>query len=302
MTPQPLLKWAGGKRWLVDVLVPRIEAALPDRNTSTAAVSGMYIEPFVGGAAVAIAVGHRNRHVRMRLNDAVKPLIDFYDAVRRMPGAVAWALQSLAAEGLDEATYYRVRAEERRSLAQRAARFLYLNKTNYNGLWRENSRGEYNVPYGKRKVVRFPDEAALLAVSEALCLASLSTGDFQVVIDSAMPGDVIYADPPYAQTFSNYKQGGFTSDDHDRLAGALHDAWARGVTVFATNTDCPLVRDLYSWATFEETEERRAINSDGKGRAKVPCLLISAVHSRDAVRVPRPAPARGHAGQLRDPA
>lgn len=259
----PLIKWAGGKAWLVSEIAPRIEAVL----------RGRYIEPFTGGAAVALAVSHPKV-----LNDRLEILIDMYRAVRDTPTVVARLLSKLIRSGIDKEAYLRVRRDRPRSPAQRAAWLLYVNRLGFNGLYRENRSGEFNVPYGSPGQDPFDVVFERLpAVSAALRGATLTAEDFRAVIAAARAGDVVYADPPYDGTFTAYTAAQFTAEDQRDLALALRAASERGVTVFATNADTGLVRALYGeWARIEPTREPRVISSKPDDRTPAPCVLIQA--------------------------
>ena len=268
---KPIIKWAGGKSWLIPRIVPPIAKFLGESG-------GAYFEPFLGGGAVALALGHGN----MVLTDALLPLMAMYQSVRDRPAAVYRALNALAKRhGGTEEGYYAVRAMTPKMPATQAARFIYLNKFGYNGLYRENSKGGYNVPWGgercKGRHARevLPSESELYAVAMALRMTALMTGDYLRTFADIGPADAVYADPPYAGTFASYTAGKFGLEDHAALAQQLRKVAQRGAFVLTTNSDTEFVREQYAWATCLETDERRNINSDGKGRGKVPCLLIT---------------------------
>jgi DNA adenine methylase len=275
---RPVLKWAGGKTDMIKHLAPGIWCKLQ-------ATRGRYIEPFLGGGALAFHLGLPG----MLLNDAIDDLMVLYRTLAKQPGAVAWALSAYAVQGVDEDTYYRVRDARPTSAAQRAARFIYLNKTNFNGLYRENRRGEYNVPYGSARyrpssVERkardamgglFPNKEMLHKVGIVCAQSELLCGDFAPCVDRAWEGDVIYADPPYDAGFQAYTASGFDEDDQRRLAASLRAAAERGAHVLASNNDTPLIREIYDWAEIIVTKEARSINANGKGRARVGCVLIT---------------------------
>lgn len=275
----PLLKWAGGKRRQLKILVPLIVERLEH--------GGRYLEPFLGGGAVALHLGIGER---MILNDAIAELVVFYRTVRDEPARVAWALSAYACRGVDEAAYYSVRDERPTDPIFVAARMLYLNRLGFNGLYRVNVKGEFNVPYGKQpyreSVVNrksadavtslFPHKGKIEAVSDALRGARLLHGDFERVIDAAGADDVVYADPPYDGTYNSYNAQGFTESDQRRLAKVLKRARYRGARVLTSNSDTPLVRELYSWAELLDTKEGRPINADVANRGKAPCVLAVA--------------------------
>jgi DNA adenine methylase len=260
----PPLKWVGSKRWLVPMLSPCIHERL-------AVTKGRYIEPFLGGAAIALDLGLPN----MLLGDTCKPLIATYQAIRKSPAAVAWALQALVDKGTDKESYLRVRADEPRSPVVAAARFLYLNKFGFNGLYREGPTGKFNVPHGgDRSKARLPDAATLEAVGLALKGADLRVADFRDTIAAATEGDVVYADSPYYDTFSGYTAGGFSDEDHEALADALYGAYTRGATVIASNSDHERVRELYSWAFVTAVHERHAVGATAARRGLRSAVLI----------------------------
>lgn len=285
----PLLKWAGGKSWLVPTLAPEIAAVLADTG-------GRYIEPFAGGAAVGLHLEPQ----RLVLNDALPILMDLYRIVRDAPNAVEWALQQFIDAGTDKETYMAVRARVPTSRAQRAAWMLYVNRLGFNGLYRENKSGRFNVPYGRPGEDPFGVVFERLpAVSAALAGADLRCGDFRKVIASAGQGDVIYADPPYDGVFDSYTAARFDASDQQDLASALAGAAARGARVYATNSDTGLVRSLYQeWAQIAPTREPRAISSAPDDRGPAPCVLLRAApwrvgSQRDPVTtVHGPAPTR----------
>lgn len=266
----PVFKWAGGKRWLVPRLVDGIRAQL-------ARTGGRYLEPFLGGGAIALALAAP----RALLGDVEAPLVDTYRAIVADPDAVAAALAALVARGTDGATYYAVRAATPRAAAPRAARLLYLNHLGFNGLYRTNRSGQFNVPHGRYAAPSFPSVSDLYAVAHAFAGAALTTGDFGAIVAAAGPGDLLYADPPYHSVgghgFRSYASHPFTEADQARLAGALRAAAARGATVVTTNADTPAVREWYAWATVTSTAERRNVNRRGGERGEVPCVLITTV-------------------------
>lgn len=260
----PPLKWVGSKRWLVPLLSPCIYERL-------AATGGRYIEPFLGGGAIALDLGLSN----MLLADNCQPLIVTYHAIRKSPSAVAWALKNLVDKGTDKESYLRVRAEESRSPVVAAARFLYLNRFGFNGLYRENSKGKFNVPHGgDRSNASVPDVEALTAVANALKGADLRLADFRDTIAVAQEGDVVYADSPYYDTYSGYTAGGFSDEDHVALSQALGAAHARGVAVIASNSDHERVRELYDWAFVTPVHERHAVGATAERRGLRPAVLI----------------------------
>jgi DNA adenine methylase len=291
--PQPVLKWAGGKGWLVPQLAPAISSYL-DRT------GGTYVEPFVGGASMALAVSSiidpKSGEYKVKslfLSDIVEPLIEFYSIVRDDPGGLAWNLSSLAILGVDEESYYRVRNMRPDKDVGRAARLFFLNRLCFNGLYRENKAGAFNVPYGdavyRKSVVGrsardaieslFPNREKIQRASDALKRAELWAGDFAEPIGAAGANDLIFADCPYANTFNGYSKDGFSADDQERLAEALYFARERGAAIYACNADVEHVRYLYSeWTEIEVVKEQRRIsNTAAEKRPRADCVLIKAV-------------------------
>lgn len=258
------IKWVGGKRWLVPTVAPSIYERL-------AATRGRYIEPFMGSGAIALDLGLPG----MILGDLCKPLVATYTTIRKSPEAVAWALKTLVERGTDKESYLAVRASESPSVVFAAARFIYLNKFGFNGLYRENSKGKFNVPHGgDRSTASVPDTDTLKAVAKALKDADIRVADFAYTIARAEAGDVLYVDSPYYETFSDYTAGGFTDDDHVALAKALQEAHERGAVFIASNSDHERVRELYAWATVVPVHERHAVGATGDRRGLKPAVLI----------------------------
>lgn len=276
---KPIVKWLGGKSWIIKLASHGIYQRL-------CATGGRYVEPFLGGAALALDLGLPE----MIISDSNEHLVSTYKAVREDPVQVAWALSSLSSQGVDSENYYRVRDTHYDDHFMAAARFIYLNKLCFNGVYRENKSGEFNVPYGdtvyRKSVVGrkvddlvgnlFPSGKKLRDLSEAFATADLEPRDFRATIGMAGKGDFIYADPPYASTFDAYTASGFGPQDQIDLVNALGEAWERGVMILTTNADQPKIRDMYScWATIMPTAEARSVSQDGGGRKRVGCLLIA---------------------------
>jgi len=268
---KPLVKWAGAKRWLVPIVSDTIYGRLKETE-------GRYVEPFLGGGAIALELGLP----RMILGDSCRPLIEMYQAIRTKPRDVAWALKALAAQGTDRESYLAVRQRRSPSPILAAAQFIYLNKLGFNGLYRVNRSGQFNVPYGDAKRGEraqsggvFPTEEEILAVAAALADSDLAVRDFRQTIALAGERDVIYADPPYLATYSNYTAEGFTQEDHEVLATALRRAALRGAVVIATNSDTPEVRKLYDWAFTAPVIERHSVGATVARRGAVRALLIA---------------------------
>jgi DNA adenine methylase len=260
---RPILKWAGGKGWFVREFGQ-------DMRMHTKERSGRYLEPFVGGGAMALYLGHDSA----MLGDLDEELINVYIAVRHMPDAVHGVLEELTQFGTDAKSYYAVRDSESEDMVESAARTIYLNKLCFNGLYRKNKKGLFNVPYGGQ--AKMPSLEMLLDAAAALVGARLFAADFETIIQEAAENDTIYGDPPYHGVFSGYSGENFGKDDHERLAEALYHARERGASFFLHNTDTKHVRWLYEdWADIVPMEERRSISANGVVRGeKASCLLI----------------------------
>ena len=265
----PIVKWAGGKRWLSKYLAPVIHQKL-------AATGGRYIEPFLGGGAIALALGLPG----MILGDACEDLIVTYRAVREVPDAVYSTLRMLGNRGMDREAYLKVRASAPTSGVVRAARFLYLNATCFNGLYRVNSHGRFNVPYGDRgddadKIL--PSLERLKSCAAALKTSALLVDGYQKTLDDVREGDVVFVDPPYdGPVFDTYTATGFDANDQRALAERLRILVAgAGAFVVATNADTARVRDLYSWAYVYSTGEQRSVGAGEMTRGRTACLLMS---------------------------
>jgi DNA adenine methylase len=266
--PSPFLKWAGGKRQLL----PRILQAAPARMRT-------YYEPFLGGGAVFFALVAQGRHFDSAvLGDANEELIRCYGAVQRDVGAVIAALRR---HKYDRDYYYRVRDRDLRPLsdAGRAARLIFLNRCGYNGLYRVNRSGKFNVPFGRYKNPVICDVKKLEAAAVALRRAKLVSGDFEETLAGAKSGDFVYLDPPYVplsatSSFTAYAKTPFDDAAQTRLAAKLRDLGARRIAALLSNSDCVQTRRLYHALPSEQVPVRRAINSVAANRGTVGELLV----------------------------
>jgi DNA adenine methylase len=259
----PFLKWAGGKRWLVN---------RPDFQI--AEYTGTYIEPFLGGGAVFF----HHRPKTSKLSDINARLVDTYKAIKSDWKKV---YNHLKAHQLNhsEDHYYRVRENWNGNLHERAAQFLYLNRTCWNGLYRENLKGQFNVPKGtKSSVISYDDDFA--TVSKILKGASIECCDFETTIENADRGDFVFIDPPYITSHNNngfvkYNENIFTWQDQLRLRDSVLAAVGRGAKVLMTNADHESVRTLYRTCDKIVVIERASIISGiNKGRGRTTELLL----------------------------
>lgn len=274
--PRPFLKWAGGKRQLLPELMKRVEMA---------GDFGRYHEPFVGGGALFFELMRTNRLSRKQawLSDNNGPLIETYHGVREAVEEVI-ALLRQHESGHGEDYYYEVRAGvPQKNSAERAARIIYLNKTGYNGLYRENSKGQFNVPFGRYKKPLICDEPNLRAVAETLRKAKIERRPFDSILRKAErkaePGDLVYFDPPYhpiskTASFTAYDKGGFPESSQRELAEVFAKLSAKGVKVLLSNSMTGFVRDLYSDFQIDEVLANRNVNSRADRRGKVKEALV----------------------------
>ena len=267
----PFIKWAGGKRSLLSHLAQHF----PDRI-------GTYWEPFLGGGAVFFAFANRFRNAR--LSDSNVELMITYQMVKEQPVALLTKLreherkheQRRGRKYADGKTYYlKVRSNQPEDEVEVAARFIYLNKTCFNGLYRVNKEGKFNVPEGSYSSPDICNEDRIRAASETLAGATLEFGDFSKITPSR--GDLVYCDPPYDGTFAGYQTKGFNRDAQTRLRDAAKEWAANGAIVVLSNSDTPSMRRLYAhppW-TIHEASAPRVINSDGSRRDSVAELIIT---------------------------
>ncbi|WP_242111968.1 DNA adenine methylase [Luteimonas aquatica] len=260
----PFLKWAGGKRWLL-----RSHKMAFDLNGIE-----RYVEPFVGSAAVFFSLQPK----RALLNDANAELIETYKAIKSDWKSVLDLLRKHQRSHSDD-YYYQVRDSAPTAQATRAARFIYLNRTCFNGLYRVNRRGEFNVPRGtKNSVLLDSDDFEL--ISRKLSKVTLQSGDFERVVDQCGSGDFIYADPPYTVKHNNngfikYNEKLFSWSDQERLKDALIRASDRGARVLVSNADHPSIQELYADATCAIVKRHSVMASESERRKLTTELLIS---------------------------
>ena len=254
---KPFLKWAGGKTKILDELVQR----MPAKYTQ-------YYEPFLGGGALFFHCGPGNAV----LSDINAELIGTYLALRDDLSGVIEVLSSDAFDGSEEC-YYKVRAQEPLNLPALAARFIYLNKMCFNGLYRVNKKGEFNASYGKRPNTVYCDVERLSECSCALQSAALTTESI-FNIKGLEWRSLVFLDPPYHETFDQCSAGGFRTEHQVKLARYVDDLDKRGIYIMLTNADTPLIRELYREYHIDRVLVGRSINRDSAGRGKVGELII----------------------------
>ncbi len=268
--PRPFLKWAGGKTQLADALLERMPL-----------VFNVYHEPFVGSGALFFRLYRERKIRRAILSDLNAELIDTYRAIR---DNVSDVIKLLSEFPHDREFYYAIREQDpwQLSLPERAARMIYLNKTGYNGLYRVNRQGKFNVPFGRYKSPKYLDQENLIAVSQALQNVEILCTPFQTVLERVVPGDWVYFDPPYvplSQTanFTSYHANGFGLSDQEHLRDICVELSKEKVYVMLSNSDTEIIRSLYNlpYFTIDEVWANRAINCNGAKRGKIKELVIT---------------------------
>lgn len=267
--PGPVVKWAGGKTRLLDDLRARMPRTFR-----------RYFEPFLGGGALFFRVAPEDAV----LSDCNADLINMYTCVAWNVEAVIRRLQTHKRKHNTE-HYYATREawnarSRRQSDVDRAAAFIYLNKTCYNGLWRVNRSGGFNVPMGRYTNPTICEADKLRAASVALQKARLEVGHYADAVGEAASGDLVYFDPPYAPVsrtanFTSYARGAFGDDDQRELAELFRELDDRGCHVMLSNSDVPLIRELYDGYSIDTVTCSRAINSRATSRGAVNEVIVT---------------------------
>ncbi len=265
---KPFIKWVGGKTQLL----PQLLALAPKEYKN-------YHEPFVGGGAMFFALKPETAY----LTDFNPRLINAFRCVKDNLQEVVHHMRTFVRT---KECFYEQRDLLNKegsvyfSEPEAAARFIFLNKTCFNGLWRENAGGGFNVPYGGDRKGKFLDVETLFECSLALRAPNLylNSQDFGCVAEHANAGDFVYFDPPYipvsATSFVDYTADGFGAPEQIRLRDLALELKSRGAHVMLSNSDTPLVRQLYAGFELHEVQARRSVNSNGLGRGKVGELII----------------------------
>lgn len=266
------VKWAGGKRQLIRQLGEYFPSQI-DR----------YFEPFVGGGAIAFYVIRKYCPREVHLSDSNEELINAYQVVQTRVGKLIELLIEYE-QGHSINTYYEVRDESTLSLShiKRAARFIYLNRTCFNGLYRVNSRGKFNVPIGRYPNPKICQKATLEEASELLQGVEIYKKSFEWVLDEAEAGDFIYFDPPYhplskTSKFTQYTTGNFPEPKQERLAEVFIELDRSKCKIMLSNSCTPFIIELYSdyRNTIHTVQARRSINCNAKGRNPIDELVIT---------------------------
>lgn len=260
-TPRPVLKWAGGKRALISQILPHVP---PNYKR--------YYEPFLGGGALFLALNPENA----TLSDLNADLINTYQQIQNNASEL---IRVLKLYRHTKKGYYKVRGQNLRSPIKQAAQFIYLNRTCWNGLYRVNSSGRFNVPIGRYDAPCICDEKNILAVGERLKRAKLLSADFETALQDVVDGDFVYLDPPYVTSHNNngfieYNSKIFLLEDQNRLARLMSKLSSIGVKVLMSNAAHDAIRDIYRDFNQVEVSRQSLICRNAKSRGIVSELLI----------------------------
>ena len=268
MKSKPFIKFAGGKQ----KLLTDIRSNMPEEYNR-------YFEPFIGGGALFFNLAPKIAFI----NDYNKELSDLYKIVRDRPQEL---MDAIMHHENTKDHYYAIRAVDRSagyedmSDVSKAARFVFLNKTGYNGLYRVNKMGQNNVPFGNYAKPTMFDKENILACSKALEGVEIGNYDFSEILDKTERGDFVYMDPPYhpltsTSSFTEYTSGGFSSEDQTRLRYFCDSLNEKGVHFMLSNSSTDLIKGLYTDYNIKTIRAARTINSKGNSRGKIDELLIT---------------------------
>lgn len=269
----PVLKWAGGKTQLLDYIRPK----MPENYNN-------YYEPFIGGGALFLSLQPRQAVI----NDTNEQLVNLYRQLQTAPAEVVRTVLELDAFSCDKSFYLSMRERYNHKILRReldsecAALMIWINKHCFNGLYRVNGKGLFNVPYNNRMNGKSISEDNVMSIGKFLqeTDVTISCGDFEKVCESVQPGDFVYFDSPYIPVsetaeFTDYTKDGFTFADHERLAALFHRLDRRGVKVMLSNNDVELVYRLYDGYKIESLDVKRLINRNAAKRTGREVLITN---------------------------
>jgi DNA adenine methylase len=272
LLPQPFLRWAGGKRRVLPIIRTKLPREFIKGKTRV-------FEPFVGGGAFAFSLYDKMSPFftpgrNLYINDVNPDLVLCYSTIRDCPDDLMKALKSIT-KTKSKAEFEKIKSSRPDKSVEKAARFIYLNRTCFNGLWRVNSKGDFNVPWGKLKDPKIFDESNILLVHDRLQGASITNLDFSAAMEECNKGDFVYLDPPYlplsaSSSFSKYAKSDFGLVQHFALAGAIRALTKRGVMVMLSNSDTKLTREIYGdILAIERIKVQRSISANAASRVQV---------------------------------
>ena len=274
LEPKPFVKWAGGKRQLL----AELEKNFPKQF-------GTYFEPFLGGGAVLFDLLAKKPNLKCSVSDLNSDLVLAYVTIRDKLGRLIESLENHSKNYHKDSTgyYYEVRKQEPKSQIEKVSRLLFLNKTCFNGLYRVNSKGKFNVPLGRYTNPNIVNRENLTTVSKFLQSdkIKISCRDFESILKDAKKGDFVYFDPPYqpvsdTANFTSYTHRDFTEDDLQRLADLANQLNSKGLHVLLSNSNTKIVKKIFSskkWK-IKEIAVNRAINSNSQKRTGHKEVLI----------------------------
>ncbi|WP_428325379.1 DNA adenine methylase [Nitrosopumilus sp.] len=274
VTPKPFVKWAGGKRQLIPIL-----------NESLPKTFGTYYEPFIGGGALLFHILTERDGQKCSISDLNSDLVLAYTTIRNRIDDLISSLKNHEKNYHKDSKsyYYSVRESNPRSEIEKTSRLLFLNRTCFNGLYRVNSKGKFNVPLGRYTNPNIVNEENLRSVSAILQASrvSIKCRDFEAVLRDAKKGDLVYFDPPYqpvsdTANFTSYTNKDFTDKDLERLADLCNKLDSKGCKVLLSNSDSKQVSDMFSTKSWKinKIQANRSINSNSKKRTGHFELLI----------------------------
>lgn len=263
----PIIKWAGGKRQLMFELLKNMPKSF-----------NRYFEPFIGGGALFFELQPENAYI----SDVNEELTNLYSVIKNNPNDL---IEDLKKHEISKEYFLQIRSIDRDhkykklSDIQRASRFIYLNRTCFNGLYRVNSQGQFNVPFGHYKNPRIVDEHNLLNCSNLLQKTEIKNTDFSEILNHVKKGDFVYFDPPYVplnetSSFTSYTKDGFDIDMQFKLRDVCDELDSMGVKFLLSNSDTPLVNELYENYNIKKVFASRAINANANGRGKITEVLV----------------------------
>ncbi|MBS4871912.1 MAG: DNA adenine methylase [Peptoniphilus sp. oral taxon 375] len=267
----PILKWVGGKRQLLPTITP----LLPKKITT-------YVEPFLGGGAVLFSLQPK----KAVINDFNEDLMNVYKVVKENPEELLALLEEHDRNNSEE-YYYKIRSLDRLDIyntmsdVEKASRIIYLNKTCFNGLFRVNQAGQFNSPYGKYKNPNIINRPAILAMSKYFNSNNIKilNGDYKMALKNLRRGAFVYFDPPYvpissSASFTGYTENGFDEKDQRLLKKQCDKLNDRGIKFLLSNSDHPLIREIYEDYEIITVKARRSINSKGNKRGEINEVLV----------------------------
>jgi DNA adenine methylase len=263
----PIVKWAGGKRQLIFDLIKNMP-----KNYNR------YFEPFIGGGALFFELQPENAYI----SDVNEELINLYSVIQNN---VDELIEDLQKHEVSKKYFLKIREADRKhsykkwTNVQKASRFIYLNRTCFNGLYRVNSKGQFNVPFGNYSNPRIIDEHNLYNCSELLKNTQIECKSFTAILNEVEKGDFVYFDPPYmplseTSSFTSYTKDGFDEDMQFQLREVCDELNDRGVYFLLSNSNTPLINELYSEYTIKKVFASRQINANANGRGKIAEVLV----------------------------